>query len=230
MTKSRNIRPPRRFWTEAEVELLRSSYASSLTADLAQTFGRSLNQVLAKAHELGLHKDPAVHAETARRRMADPNHGGRATQFKPGKAPANKGIKQPPGWAPGRMAQTQFKPGNKPHTTMPVGSYRLDPDGYLQIKVSDDPGSPSKRWHSVHRFVWEAANGPTPAGHVVVFKPGKQTTDLAAITLDAIELISRTELMRRNTRHNYGPEINELIGLRARITRQINKRTEGATP
>jgi RNase P/RNase MRP subunit p29 len=36
--------------------------------------------------------------------------------------------------------------------------------------------------------------------------------------------------MRRNTRHNYGPEINELIGLRARITRQINKRTEGATP
>jgi hypothetical protein len=230
VTKSRNIRPPRRFWTEAEVELLRRNYASSPTADLAQVFGRSLNQVLAKAHSLGLHKDPAIHAETARQRMADPNHGGRATQFKPGQAPANKGIKHPPGWSPGRIADGQFKRGNKPHTTLPVGSYRLDADGYLQIKVSDDPGSPSKRWHSVHRFVWEAANGPTPAGHVVVFKAGKQTTDLAAITLDAIELISRTELMRRNTRHNYGPGINELIGLRARITRQINKRTEGATP
>lgn len=229
MTKSRNIRPPRRFWTEAEVELLRSSYAKSLTADLAQALGRNINRVLAKANSLGLRKDPAVHAETARQRMADPNHGGRATQFKPGKAPVNKGIKHPPGWAPGRMAESQFKPGTKPHTWLPIGSYRVK-DGYLERKVTDLPGSPSKRWHGVHRIVWEAANGPTPAGHVVVFRPGKQTTDLAAITLEAVELVSRAELMARNTRHNYGPEINELIGLRARITRQINKRTEGATP
>jgi hypothetical protein len=53
---------------------------------------------------------------------------------------------------------------------------------------------------------------------------------LEQITLDAVELISRAELMRRNTRHNYGPEINDLIGLRARITRQINKRTKEANP
>lgn len=58
----------------------------------------------------------------------------------------------------------------------------------------------------------------------------RHSTVLEQITLDAVELISRAELMRRNTRHNYGPEINDLIGLRARITRQINKRTKEANP
>lgn len=230
MTKSRNILPPRRFWSDADIELLRRHYATSATADLAVALDRPIGRVLAKANALGLRKDPAAHAEACRQRMADPNHGGRRCQFKPGQAPANKGIKHPPGWAPGRMAAGQFKPGNKPHTTRPIGSYRIDPDGYLQRKVSDEPGGNHKRWHGVHRLVWEAANGPTPAGHVVVFKPGRHSTNLAAITLDAVELVSRAELMARNTRHNYGPEINELIGLRARITRAVNTRAKEQNP
>ena len=229
MTKSRNMLSPRQPWSEADIELLRRHYADSLNADLAKALGRPIERVAAKAHSLGLRKSPELIAETARQRMADPSHRARATQFQPGRAPVNKGIKHPPGWSPGRMAATQFKVGDRPHTWVPVGSLRVK-DGYLERKVSEEPGSPSKRWHGVHRLVWEAANGPMPAGHVIVFKPGKQTTDLAAITLDAVELVSRAELMARNTRHNYGPEINELIGLRARITRQINKRTEGATP
>jgi hypothetical protein len=219
----------RQLWTPAEVALLRQHYATTLTADLAAELGRPINRVLAKDNSLGLRKDPAVHAETARQRMANPNHPGRLTQFKAGQVPVNKGIKHPPGWAPGRMAEAQFKPGNQPHTTLPIGSYRIH-EGYLERKVSNAKGNASKRWHGVQRLVWEAANGPTPAGHVVVFRPGRHSTVLEQITLDAVELISRAELMRRNTRHNYGPEINDLIGLRARITRQINKRTKEANP
>ena len=216
-------------WPPSDCEALRLLYPDYSGAECAAALGRTYRSIIDQARKMGLRKSKEWISDRARQRSLDPNHGGRATQFKPGKAPVNKGIKHPPGWAPGRMAESQFKPGTKPHTWLPIGSYHVK-DGYLERKVTDLPGSPSKRWHGVHRIVWEAANGPTPAGHVVVFKPGKQTTDLAAITLDAIELISRTELMRRNTRHNYGPEINELIGLRARITRQINKRTEGATP
>jgi hypothetical protein len=218
----------RQLWTPAEVALLRQHYASRLTADLAAELGRPINRVLAKANSMGLRKDPAVHAETARLRMADPKHGGRASQFKAGQVPANKGIKRPPGWAPGRMAEAQFKPGNQPHTTLPIGSYRIH-EGYLERKVSNAKGNNSKRWHGVQRLVWEAANGPTPAGHVVVFRPGRHSTVLAQITLDAVELISRAELMRRNTRHNYPQEINELISLRASITRAVHNR-EKATP
>ncbi len=218
----------RNFWTPAEVALLRQHYATRLTADLAAELGRPIQRVLAKANNLGLRKTRELIAATARERMADPKHGGRASQFKPGAVPVNKGIKHPPGWAPGRMAEAQFKPGNQPYTTLPIGSYRIQ-EGYLERKVSNAKGNASKRWHGVQRLVWEAANGPTPPGHVVVFRPGRHSTVLEQITLDAVELISRAELMRRNTRHNYGPEINELISLRARITRAVYTR-EKATP
>jgi len=231
VTKSRNIAKPRQPWSEADIELLRRNYATSATADLATALGRPITRIMAKASSLGLRKDPAAHAEACRQRMADPNHPGRQHQFKPGTPPANKGIKHRPGWAPGRMAAGQFKAGNKPHTWLPVGTLRVK-DGYLERKVTDLPGSPSNRWHGMHRIVWEAANGPTPDGHVVVFKPGRFSTELAQITLDAVELISRAELMARNTRHNYSPEINELIGLRAQITRAVNTRAkqEESTP
>lgn len=218
----------RHLWTDAEVALLRQHYATRLTADLAAELGRPIQRVLAKANNLGLRKTRELIAATARERMADPKHGGRASQFKPGAVPVNKGIKHPPGWAPGRMAEAQFKPGNQPYTTLPIGSYRIH-EGYLERKVSNAKGNASKRWHGVQRLVWEAANGPTPPGHVVVFRPGRHSTVLEQITLDAVELISRAELMRRNTRHNYGPEINELISLRARITRAVHTR-EKATP
>jgi hypothetical protein len=191
----------RHLWTDAEVALLRQHYATRLTADLAAELGRPIQRVLAKANNLGLCKTRELIAATARERMADPKHGGRASQF---------------------------KPGNQPYTTLPIGSYRIH-EGYLERKVSNAKGNASKRWHGVQRLVWEAANGPTPPGHVVVFRPGRHSTVLEQITLDAVELISRAELMRRNTRHNYGPEINELISLRARITRAVHTR-EKATP
>ena len=50
------------------------------------------------------------------------------------------------------------------------------------------------------------------------------TTDPDKITADCVELITRVELMQRNTRHNLPPEINELYVIQGAITRAINKR------
>ena len=47
---------------------------------------------------------------------------------------------------------------------------------------------------------------------------------LKEITLDKVECISLADNMRRNTCHQYGPEIAKLIQLRGAVTRQINKR------
>lgn len=95
----------------------------------------------------------------------------------------------------------------------------------LERKISDDQGIyPARRWIGVHRLVWEAANGPIPKGHAVVFKPGMASTDPDEITIDRLELITRAELMRRNTRHNLPPELNALISTKARMTRLINER------
>lgn len=228
MTKSRNINAPRKWWTEADVQLLRDRYADTKTAVLADLLDRDVKTVHHKAQNLGIKKSRETIARMTREAMADPQHPGRTVQFKPGAVPHNKGIKHPKGWAPGNMSATQFKPGNKPHTWLPVGTYAIDPDGSLCLKVNDLPGAKSVRWRQVHRMVWEAANGPTPAGHTVVFKPGRKTTDREQITLDAVECITRAELMRRNTLHNLPKPLAEIVQLRGVLTRQINRKAKEA--
>jgi len=53
-------------------------------------------------------------------------------------------------------------------------------------------------------------------------EPGDQL--ILEITIDRVELITRAELMRRNTRHNLPPELNALISTKARLTRLITER------
>jgi hypothetical protein len=67
-------------------------------------------------------------------------------------------------------------------------------------------------------------NGPLPPKHIVVFKPGMRTNVLEEITVDRVECISLAENLKRNTRHNLPPELNQVVQLRAVLTRQINKR------
>ena len=107
---------------------------------------------------------------------------------------------------------------------LPIGSTKFDETGVLLQKVSNDPGNNSKRWRAVHELVWIRANGPVPAKHIVVFKPGMRSAVLEEITVDRVECISLAENMKRNTRHNLPPELNEVVQLRSVLTRQINKR------
>lgn len=215
---------PRHHWTESENELLRQRYPHERTTDLAAALGLPVRLVYAHAYRLGLHKSAAFAASSASGRILKGGKLSQATQFKPGQAPKNKGVK---GWqAGGRSVQTQFKPGIKPHTWVPVGTYRISGEGCLVRKVSDAKGSPSVRWHGVHRIVWEAAHGPTPHGHVVVFKPGMHTTELAGITLDTVELVSRAELMRRNSIHQLPAELAELHHIRGVLKRAINTKSK----
>lgn len=216
-------------WTQLDEQLLRDCYATVPTANLARTLGRPAHKVQAKAIRMGLRKTHECKAQMARMAILQPDHPGRRTQFSKGLRPWNTGTKGLAGQHEG-CRQTQFKPGDKPHTTMPVGAYRLDPDGYLQVKYSETPGSPTRRWMGVHRWVWEQAHGPTPEGHVVVFKPGRFTTVLEQITLDAVELITRRELMARNSIHQMPPELADVSRLRGTLTRAINQRQREDTP
>lgn len=62
-----------------------------------------------------------------------------------------------------------------------------------------------------------------PPGHAVVFLPGRRTTELERITLDAIELVTRAELMKRNTLHRLPPEVVDLCRLRGRLLAKIKR-------
>lgn len=217
----------RHVWTWVEVELLKRNYHNSHTADLAVAIGQPVDRVLAKANALGLKKDREFIAQLARERTMRPDHGSRRHQFPKGHVPANKGLRRP-GWAPGEMARTQFKKGNRPHTWVPVGSYRINGDGHLEIKLNDEPGPYHVRWMPVHQLVWAQADLPVPEGHVLVFKPGRHSTDPTLITVDALELTTRAELMRRNSIHHLPEPLKEVLRASASLTRAINHRTKKA--
>jgi hypothetical protein len=220
MSKSKGILPPKVFWTAEQIAALCNRYPDEKTEDLAMDIGRPVSSVYAKAAQLGLKKSADF--------LATPSSGrtngrqGIGTRFKKGHASWNKGMK---GLDLGGK-ETQFKPGQLPHNTQPIGSYRITRDGTLQRKISNDKGSNSMRWRGVHEQVWVEANGPVPAKNIVVFKPGMRTTELGLITLDKVECITLAENMKRNTRHNLPKELSDLIQLRGALTRQINKRNQ----
>lgn len=216
---------PRKHYTAAEVATLIARYPHERTDDIARDLHRPIESVYRKAHSLGLHKSPAY--------LASPDAGrnnlkkGAGTRFPAGHTPWNTGMK---GWhAGGRSAETQFKRGEMSGAARakykPIGSTRISKDGYLERKVTDDPTMyPARRWTAVHRLVWEAACGPIPAGHIIVFRPGTATAVESEITVDKLELISRAENMARNTVHNYPQPIPQLVQLRGALIRSINYR------
>ncbi|WP_273036802.1 HNH endonuclease [Massilia timonae] len=223
MTKSRGINAQKTIWTDDQLDLLRTFYPKFKTEDIAFMVGHSLQTVYRKANSLGLKKTPEFIAAEAARQLSRPDHPARACRFQKGLVPWNKGVKGVAGVQEACRA-THFKPGQMPHNTLPIGSLKLDKDNVLLRKVSNNKGNNSARWRSVHELVWVEVNGPVPPKHMVVFRPGMKTNVLEQITIDKVECISLAENMKRNTRHNLPPELNEVIQLRAVLTRQINKR------
>lgn len=222
MTKRRRVFKPRVFWTDEKLAELVRRYPHEKTAITAEALGCSVPAIFNQAHKLGLHKSPEFMASPESGRTQKGDKRGQATRFQSKQAAWNKGQSYMP---KGRCAETWFKHGHKPHTWQPVGSYRITKDGTLQRKIGDESGPNHKRWRSVHELVWIEANGPVPAKHIVVFKPGCRTTVLDEITLDKIECISMAENMRRNMVHRLPPELKEVIRLKAAVSRKINDRT-----
>lgn len=224
MTKSRHIRAPRIDWTPDLVRALRDRYPHERTSDIARDLGIPVENVYAKASLMGLKKSAEFMVSPASGRTT--GRQGIGTRFTKGLQPWNKGTHFDAG---GRSAETRFKKGEMSgaaqHNYAPIGSLRVNADGYLERKVTDDPALfPARRWVGVHRLVWIEDNGPVPDGHVVVFKPGMRSTKPEEITPDKVEMISRVELMKRNTLHNYPKEITQLIYLRGAVQRKINRR------
>jgi hypothetical protein len=222
MTRSRHILRPRVRWTAQDEQFLRDWYPHVNTETLAEALRCGVKRVYQKASELWLRKDPSLIAEMSRTHMMRPDHGGRRTQFEPACDPWNKGRSYQPG---GRSVGTRFQAGKPAHMApnyLPIGSLRVTADGTLQRKVSDDRSmSPTRRWVAVARLVWEAENGPIPDGHSVVFRPGRKTTLVDEITPDALELLTRQEMMALNSVHRYPKELAHLIQLRGALTRKI---------
>lgn len=221
MTKSRGINSAKIVWTDTKVQMLRDKYSDTKTADLAEMLRMKIGPIYQKAYALGLYKSAVFLASSASGRTN--GRQGIGSRFVKGCITWNKGMK---GLQYEASKATQFKPGQEPHNTHEIGSYRITKDGTLQRKISNDSGSNSKRWRGVHELVWIEANGARPASSIVVFKPNMRTNVLEEITINKVECITLVENMKRNTLHNLPKELSNLIQLRGALNRKINARTK----
>lgn len=214
-------------WSPEQDALMRTHFPHMPTARVAAMVGRSESSTSKHATTLGLTKDPAYLASEASGRMQPGDARGAATRFRKGQAPQNKGVTHRPGWAPGRMRDHQFKPGQKGTRWKPVGSTRLI-DGFVYVKVSDIPKVPhTVNWKAVHIQRWEADHGPVPKDHALKCRDGNRlNTDPSNW-----ECIPRAILPQLNggraKRLSYDDapaELKPIVMTRAKLTHAIKRR------
>lgn len=204
-------------WTSAEKRRLRKLYPGMSTKAVAKAIGRPISSIYNMAFQLGLKKSAAYLSTPAACRLRRGDNIGKDFRFPKGHEPWNKGLK---GYdCGGRSKETRFKKGNNPQTWVPVGTEVTDPDGYLKRKIRDDAekGMSRRNWRYVHVLLWEEHCGPIPDGHALAFKNG----DKRDIRIDNLELISRRELMRRNSIARFPPELRQTIHAAAKLRRTI---------
>ena len=114
---------------------------------------------------------------------------GMDTRFKKGTVPPNKGKKMSAEQY-AKSSRTMFKKGGIPQNYRPVGSERVNVDGYIEIKIAD----PSK-WEMKNRVIWEEHNGEIPQGKLVIFRDNNPLN----CNIDNLLLISKGENMKMNS-------------------------------
>jgi hypothetical protein len=216
-------RRTRRLWTAKATARLVRDYPNVATWRIARAVKRPLGYVYAKANRLGLKKSPEYLASPDACRLRRGGNVGAAYRFKKGQVPANKGMRRP-GWAPGRMKETQFKKGQRNGQAarhyMPLGAERLV-DGYLYVKVAEVQNVPyTVNWKPVNVLNWERANGrPLPDGHVLRFRDGNHMN----VAVANLELITRRENALRNSLHRLPEPLKRAIYAKGALNRRINR-------
>jgi len=211
-------------WTLAEYALLRRLYADTPSADIAERLGLSVKSIYDKASKMGLHKSQS-YLETVTGGRLRPNTAiGADYRYRKGHVPANKGLRRP-GWARGRMRETQFRKGQRSSRAesryQPIGTERITKDGYILRKVNDDLPLQA-RWQLLQRLVWIEHHGPIPPSHAVCFRNGNKQD----CRIENLELISRADLARRNSIHRYPPALKQVIRLSKKLQRTLEQKRE----
>ena len=97
---------------------------------------------------------------------------GKNARFTKGSIPKNKGKKWNEYMSPEgqqKILKSCFKKGNIPHNHRPVGSERINVEGYIEVKTQEPNVFELK-----HRVVWEQHHGKIPKGCNIQFKDGNR--------------------------------------------------------
>jgi len=193
-------------------DIIRERYPFEPTKKIADDLGLSESSVYNRAFAMGVKKDPVYLRST----QFPPGYlGGKATQFKKGQAPPNKGQKMSTEVYQ-KVARTMFKKGTVPPNTQPIGTIhqRRDTGGkmYQYIKLADS------EWQLLNRYTWEMHNGPIPKGMVVVYKDGNYLNN----DINNLLMITKKENMARNTIQRLPKELQQVMRLKCKLIKKIN--------
>ena len=137
-------------------------------------------------------------------------------QFQKGQVSWNKGKK----WeeymskeGQQNSRKTCFKKGNRPHNHRPVGSERINVDGYVEIKVAEPD-----QWEIKARFIYENIYGNIPENHKLIYLDGNRQN----LKLSNLKVVSSAEeLIMNNNKLRYDKK--ELTEIGHTIAKIINK-------
>ena len=202
----------RRF-TPEEDQILREHYLTKTLKELGEmTGGRTENSVHGRLARLGLHVPEHIKKERQLIGIRRGWHKGAEFRFQKGHTPWNKGKR-----FPGRRNSGCFPKGHTPANYRPVGSERIDVDGYLYVKVEDP-----RTWKLKHRLVWEEHHGPIPAGMNIMFRDGNKLN----CDISNLEMVDNAGKMVRNSMQRYPKEVQlaaHAVGVLHRIIHKIEK-------
>ena len=168
-------------FTDAEIKFIREYAYGHTRENIRQAFNEKFNTELTYTQIANVMKRNNI-------------TNGIDSKFKKGQVPHNKGKKISPEVYE-KIKGNLFKKGHDMNAR-PVGSERIDRDGYTMIKVA----YPNK-WRLKHLVIWESFYGKVPDNHVVIFLDG----DIRNFDIDNLKLITRGEnlfLNRKKLRFN----------------------------
>lgn len=193
-------------YTEEQKEFIKQNVLGKKNDELAAIFNKQFNTNISPL-EINYFKH---------------NHhlkSGLDTKFQKGHITHNKGKKQIEYMTKEtieRTKATRFKKGNIPQNYRPVGSERINVDGYIEIKVAD----PNK-WQLKQRYIYEQHYGPIPDGYNIMFAD----KDKLNLDISNLILVSKSEdlIMNRNKLIYEDSELTKTGHLIAKVIDKTNK-------
>lgn len=188
------------FYTEEEIKWIRENSYGRPRKETAKLFREQFNLDITDQQFI----------QTMKRYGAK---SGNDTKFKKGQTSHNKGKKVDKQTYK-LISRTFFPKGNKPANWKPVGSERINVDGYIEIKVKEP-----NIWKLKHRVVWEEHHQEVPKGMIINFKDGNKLN----CNIDNLMLVSRSENAIANNQIRAPKEYRETAVLIARLMTEANK-------
>jgi hypothetical protein len=113
------------------------------------------------------------------------------------------------------IKEWQFQRRNIAWNCLPLGTRKINNFGYVMVKTAKPD-----IWKKLHIVIWEAAHGPIPEGHVIIFADGNKSN----FNIDNLLLVSRRELAIMNRKHLIFPNADATKAglLMAKIILQTN--------